>query len=87
MLLTGLREAGVLAHASTSNMEGEDSPHYLQEADSCCHGRTLGVDQARAIYGRSGGTRPAETRREDIGNTGVRGVGGGSRSLRPHGEH
>ena len=57
-------------------------------ADQCgrCHGRTWGVDQARAIYGRRSDTRPAGTRREDIGDTGVRRVGGGSRSLRPHGE-
>ena len=46
----------------------------------------MGVDQARAIYGRSGDTRPAGMHREDIGNMGVRRVGGGSRSLRPHGE-
>ena len=51
-----------------------------------CHRHTWGVDQARAVYGRRSDTRPAGARREDIGNTGVRRIGRGSHSLRPHGE-
>ena len=79
-----------------THLEEEDVDMYLlrqqfqsqvlSNSQRACHGRTSGGDQARALYGRSSDTRPVGARREDIGNTGVRGVGGGSHSLRPHGE-
>ena len=51
-----------------------------------CHGRIEGAGQARAVQRRLSSTRAEEMRRRHIGNTGVRRVGGGGRSLRPHGE-
>ena len=59
---------------------------HVTTLDQACHGRIQGADQACAIQWRCSRTRAAEACRRHIGNKGVRRVGGGSCSLRPHGE-